>query len=68
LGIFFSQARLVTLMVGSTGAAVKRLFFVEEKKLTRNLGCQIFLDTIYQNEGKDTKLPQPYQMAIKCTK
>jgi hypothetical protein len=31
-------------------------------------GCQIFLDTIYQNEGKYTKLPQHYQMAIKYTK
>jgi hypothetical protein len=31
-------------------------------------GCQIFLDTIYQNEGKCTKLPQHYQMAIKYAK
>jgi hypothetical protein len=32
-------------------------------------GCQIFLDTIYQNEGKwYTKLPQHYQMAIQYTK
>jgi hypothetical protein len=28
-------------------------------------GCQIFLDTIYQNEGKYTKLPQNYQLT-KC--
>jgi hypothetical protein len=27
-------------------------------------GCQIFLDTIYQNEGKYAKLQQHYQMAI----
>jgi hypothetical protein len=25
-------------------------------------GCQIFLETVYQNEGKDTKLPPKYQM------
>jgi hypothetical protein len=31
-------------------------------------GCQIFLDTIYQNVGKYTKLPQHYQMAIKIYK
>jgi hypothetical protein len=31
-------------------------------------GCQIFLDTVYQNGGKYTKLPQHYQMAIKNTK
>jgi hypothetical protein len=24
-------------------------------------GCQIFLDTVYQNGGKDTKLPINYQ-------
>jgi hypothetical protein len=30
-------------------------------------GCQIFLDTTYQNEGKCTKLPLHYQMAIKYT-
>jgi hypothetical protein len=30
-------------------------------------GCQIFLDTIYQNEGKYTKLPQHYLMTIKYT-
>jgi hypothetical protein len=28
-------------------------------------GCQIIINTIYQNEGKYTKLPQHYQ---KCTK
>jgi hypothetical protein len=27
-------------------------------------GCQIFLDTIYQNSGKSTKLPQHYRMTI----
>jgi hypothetical protein len=27
------------------------------------LGCQIFLDTVYQNGGKDTKWPKMYQMA-----
>jgi hypothetical protein len=31
-------------------------------------GCQIFLDTIYQNGGNYTKLPLNFQMAIKCTK
>jgi hypothetical protein len=31
-------------------------------------GCQIFLDTIYHNEGKYTKLPQLYEMAIKYIK
>jgi hypothetical protein len=31
-------------------------------------GCQIFLYTIYQNEGKYTKLPQHYEMDIKYTK
>jgi hypothetical protein len=31
-------------------------------------GCQIFHDTIYQNEAKYTKLPQHYQMAIKYIK
>jgi hypothetical protein len=33
-----------------------------------NQGCQIFLDTIYQNGEKYTKLPQHYQMAIKYYK
>jgi hypothetical protein len=28
--------------------------------------CQIFLDTIYQNGRKFTKLPLNYHMAIKC--
>jgi hypothetical protein len=27
-------------------------------------GCQIFLDSTYQNGGKYTKLPQHYQMAV----
>jgi hypothetical protein len=31
-------------------------------------GCQIFLDTSYQNGGKYTRLPQHYQIAIKYTK
>jgi hypothetical protein len=31
-------------------------------------GCQIFLDTIYQNMGKYTKLPQLYQIALEFTK
>jgi hypothetical protein len=31
-------------------------------------GCQIFLEKIYQNEGKCTKLPRHYQLAIKYTK
>jgi hypothetical protein len=31
-------------------------------------GCQIFLDTIYQNVGKYTKLLQNYQITIKCKK
>jgi hypothetical protein len=31
-------------------------------------GCQIFLDTIYQNEGKYTKLQEHYQMTLKYTK
>jgi hypothetical protein len=31
-------------------------------------GCQIFLVTIYQNEGKYTKLSQHYQMAKKYNK
>jgi hypothetical protein len=34
----------------------------------REQGCQIFLDTIYQNGKKYTKLPLNYQMAIKCTR
>jgi hypothetical protein len=37
------------------------------KKLLRQ-GCQIFLDTTYQNEGKYTKLLQHYSMAIKYIK
>jgi hypothetical protein len=32
---------------------------------THGQGCQIFLDTIYQNWGKCTKLPLNYHMAIK---
>jgi hypothetical protein len=28
-------------------------------------GCQIFIDTKYQNGGKYTKLPQNYPMTIK---
>jgi hypothetical protein len=31
-------------------------------------GCQIFRDKINQNEGKYTKIPQHYQIAIKYTK
>jgi hypothetical protein len=31
-------------------------------------GCQIFLDTINQNDEKYTKLTLNYQMAIKYTK
>jgi hypothetical protein len=34
----------------------------------REQGCQIFLDTIYQNGEKYTKLPLNYQMAIKYTR
>jgi hypothetical protein len=42
--------------------------FKNVKKMNLAQGCQIFLGTIYQNEGKYTKLPQHYQMAIKYTK
>jgi hypothetical protein len=35
------------------------------RKTRSEQGCQIFLDTIYQNGGKYTKLPLNYQMAIK---
>jgi hypothetical protein len=31
-------------------------------------GCQIFLETIYQNSGKCTRLALNYQMTIKYTK
>jgi hypothetical protein len=31
-------------------------------------GCQIFIDTKYQNEAKYIKLPQHYLMAIKYAK
>jgi hypothetical protein len=31
-------------------------------------GCQIFLDTIYQNGGKYTKLQKLYRMVTKYTK
>jgi hypothetical protein len=31
-------------------------------------GLPDFIDTIYQNDGKYTKLPQHYQMALKYTK
>jgi hypothetical protein len=34
------------------------------KLLCQVQGCQIFLDTMYQNVIKDTKLPQHYQMAL----
>jgi hypothetical protein len=34
---------------------------------TKQKGCQIFPDTIYQNKGKYTELPQHYQMVIKNT-
>jgi hypothetical protein len=37
-------------------------------RATLDQGCQIFLDTIYQNGEKYTKFPQHYQMAIKYTK
>jgi hypothetical protein len=37
-------------------------------ELTRDQGCQIFLDAMYQNGGKYSKLPLNYQIAIKCTK
>jgi hypothetical protein len=33
-----------------------------------NQGCQIYLDTIYQNGGKFTKLPEHYQMVVRYTK
>jgi hypothetical protein len=48
----FSQAHLVTLS-GNTGPLQ---------------GCQIFLDTIYQNGGKCTTLSLNCQMASKQTK
>jgi hypothetical protein len=35
---------------------------------THDQGCQIFIDTIYQNGGKCTRLPLNYQMTIKHTK
>jgi hypothetical protein len=44
------------------------VFFAQLFFIKRVQGCQILLDTIYQNEGKYTKLPQHYQMAIKYTK
>jgi hypothetical protein len=34
----------------------------------REQGCQIFIDTIYQNEGKYTKIQQHCQRAIKYSK
>jgi hypothetical protein len=34
----------------------------------RGHGCQIFLNLIYQNGGKYTKLPLNYQTVIKYTK
>jgi hypothetical protein len=34
----------------------------------RDQGSQIFLDTMYQNGEKCTKLPQNYQVIIKYTK
>jgi hypothetical protein len=36
--------------------------------LRRHQGCQIFLDTIYQNKGKYTTLPQHDPIAINYTK
>jgi hypothetical protein len=54
--------------------AIKRTDFfslvIVFRRMTNGLTqcCQIFLDTIYQNEVKYTKLPQHYQMAIKYTK
>jgi hypothetical protein len=51
----------------------KKLFFyfLLQKRFTFQLkcqGCQIFLDKIYQNGRKYTKLPLNYQMSIKYTK
>jgi hypothetical protein len=45
-----------------------RMKIRSETILTRLLGCQIFLDTIYQKGEKYTKLPLNYQMAMKYTK
>jgi hypothetical protein len=44
----------------------KSFLIAANLKLNAGQGCQIFLDTIYQNEEKYTKLPH-YQMAIKYT-
>jgi hypothetical protein len=37
-------------------------------KMRSEQGCQIFLDTMYQNGVKCTKLPQLYQTALKFIK
>jgi hypothetical protein len=38
-------------------------FEASSEKRGQKQGCQIFLDTIYQNGGKHTKLPPNFQIA-----
>jgi hypothetical protein len=55
-GLFFEQTKFNYFKVSLVSSAAMAQ------------GCQIFLDTIYRNERKYTKLPQHYQMDIKYTK
>jgi hypothetical protein len=47
---------------------IKEMWTFEEITSSLVQGCQIFRDTIYQNEEKYTKFPLNYHMAIKYTR
>jgi hypothetical protein len=49
---------------GSSDAEKSRIPKNSDSVATAMQGCQILLDTMYQNEGKCTKLPLIYQTAI----
>jgi hypothetical protein len=68
LGDFFSLAHLVTLCKNASKLKDRLSTALRFADATNDQGCQIFLDTINQNEGKYTKLSQHYQVAIKYTK
>jgi hypothetical protein len=65
----FFRARLQNssrLELKSADAELSRTCLPNPRPLAQ--GCQIFIDTIYQNVGKCTIFSLNYQMAIKCTK
>jgi hypothetical protein len=75
----FSQKHLVILPSAQVRRRSRSIMLGEHSLLcSRSLpsfsvgwseqGCQIFLDTLYQNGENYTKLPQNYQMTLQCKK